>query len=170
MKHPPAGGQDGLVSSAAVPRPAPPRRAPPLPAAPPEGPLTVAEALAAVACLVPPGRAVSYGALARILGRGGARLAGRAMAEADPGTPWWRVVRADGSLPEDLAARAAPERDREGTPLRPAAGGLPRVDLARAAWDPHDDGDGPVLAAIADLAARVDHGRGSIRPASGRTP
>lgn len=117
------------------------------PLLPAHGPITLAEALAAVAQRIPPGCAVSYGALAGILGRGGPRQAGRAMAEGGSGTPWWRVVRADGSLPAELAARAALEHAREGTPRR--AGG--RVDLARAGWH-LDDAD---RAAVAALASRV---------------
>ena len=141
--------------------PAPPAR--PFPGLPDDGPLTVLEALAAAACLVPPGRAVSYGALAGLLGRGGARQAGRAMAQSPHGTPWWRVVRADGSLPAPLAGRAAREHAREGTPLTAVAGGSTRVDLPRAAWDPRgDDGTGEAdpgaVAALAGLAARVDAG------------
>lgn len=116
---------------------------------PPAGPITLAEALAALAGRIPAGRAVSYGGLAAVLGAGGPRQAGRAMAEADPGTPWWRVVRADGSLPADLVGRAAPRWADEGTPLR--AGGVPRVDLSRARWEP-DDAD---LAVAEHLAARV---------------
>lgn len=132
--------------------------APPFPA-PPDGPLTLGEALAAVARLVPPGRAVPYGALAGLLGHGGPRQAGRAMAEADPGTPWWRVVRADGSLPAELAGRAAPEYGREGTPLRAGGGEHRRVDLGRAAWEPVPGTDDALLAAVADLAERVVAGR-----------
>lgn len=146
-----------------------PPPAPAFPGLPDAGPLTVLEALAAAACLVPPGRAVSYGALAGLLGRGGPRQAGRAMAESPEGTPWWRVVRADGCLPAALAARAAVEHVREGTPLRDARGGPARVDLARAAWDPRgtdatgaggtdDDGDPAAVAILAALAARVDAG------------
>ena len=99
-----------------------------------DGPLTLGEGLEALARLVPPGRAVSYGGLAGLLGVGGPRQAGRAMAESSPGTPWWRVVRADGSLPLELAARAAVEHEREATPRTPAG----RVDLRRARWEPDD--------------------------------
>ena len=116
---------------------------------PPVGPITLGEALAALARRIPAGRAVSYGGLAAVLGAGGPRQAGRAMAEADPGTPWWRVVRADGSLPAHLAHRAARRWADEGTPVR--AGAVPRVDLSRARWEP-DDAD---RAAAEDLAARV---------------
>jgi alkylated DNA nucleotide flippase Atl1 len=54
------------------------------------------------------------------------RLAGRVLASVDaPDIPWWRVVRADGSL-----AAGEQQRDRleaEGVPFRPGA--TPRVDL-----------------------------------------
>jgi methylated-DNA-protein-cysteine methyltransferase related protein len=54
------------------------------------------------------------------------RLAGRLLASFNaPDIPWWRVVRADGSL-----AAGEQQRDRleaEGVPFRPGA--TPRVDL-----------------------------------------
>jgi len=122
-----------------------------------DGPLTLGEGLEALARLVPPGRAVSYGGLAGLLGVGGPRQAGRAMAESSPGTPWWRVVRADGSLPPELAARAAVEHEREATPRTPAG----RVDLPRARWEP-DDGAARAIRAIAD---RIVSGPGArMRP------
>lgn len=117
----------------------------PLPA---DGPITLAEALAAVARLVPAGRAVSYGGLAAVLGRGGPRQAGRAMAECEPGTPWWRVVRADGSLPGELAERARSRWAAEGTPLRVSG---TSVDLSAARWEPDD----AARRAAARLAERV---------------
>jgi alkylated DNA nucleotide flippase Atl1 len=53
--------------------------------------------------------------------------------------PWWRVVRADGTLPQ-CHQRSALEHYRvEGTPLRGVAAGLTgqsRVDMRRAAWEP----------------------------------
>jgi alkylated DNA nucleotide flippase Atl1 len=106
----------------------------------PEGPYELSEALVLAAGLVPPGRAISYGGLAGVLGAGGPRQAGRAMSGAPEGTPWWRIVRADGTLPASLSARAAPHYRAEGTPLKAAAGtdaGAPvRVDLALARWAP----------------------------------
>jgi alkylated DNA nucleotide flippase Atl1 len=54
------------------------------------------------------------------------RLAGRVLSSVHtPDIPWWRVVRADGSL-----AAGEQQRDRlqaEGVPFRPGA--APRVDL-----------------------------------------
>ena len=97
-----------------------------------DGPLTLGEGIESLARLVPPGRAVSYGGLAGLLGVGGPRQAGRAMAESSPGTPWWRVVRADGSLPPSHDDEARQAYLEEGTPLRPGG----RVDLGRAFWQP----------------------------------
>jgi methylated-DNA-protein-cysteine methyltransferase related protein len=56
------------------------------------------------------------------------RLAGSVLRDCDEAIPWWRVVRADGSLPvgEDQRARL----DAEGVPL--LATDPPRVDMRRA--------------------------------------
>ena len=103
-------------------------------------------AVHALAALVPPGRVLSYGDVAELLGAGGPRQAGAAMAAAPADLPWWRILRADGTLPEGLAARAAPHWDAEGTPRRGA-----RIDMAAARWQPDDAG----FAAIDRLAERL---------------
>ena len=60
---------------------------------------------------------------------GAPRLAGRLLAtEHAPDVPWWRVVRADGSLAAGERQRARLEA--EGVPFRPAASA--RVDLEHA--------------------------------------
>jgi methylated-DNA-protein-cysteine methyltransferase related protein len=60
---------------------------------------------------------------------GAPRLAGRLLAaEHAPEVPWWRVVRADGSLAAGEAQRARLEG--EGVSFRPAA--TARVDLKHA--------------------------------------
>lgn len=125
---------------------------PPVPGLPDDGPLTVLEALAAAAWLVPAGHAVAYGGLAARLGAGGARQAGRAMAESPEGTPWWRVVRADGSLPAELAVVAKGHWEAEDMPLR--GGEEPRIDLAAACWQP----DAEAERALARLAERTREG------------
>lgn len=49
---------------------------------------------------LPEGTCASYGEIAAEAGRpGAARAVGNALARAD-GLPWWRVIRADGSLPK----------------------------------------------------------------------
>ena len=86
---------------------------------------------------IPPGRVMSYGAVARAVGSGGPRQVGQVMAYDGGGVPWWRVVRADGTLPAHLAARAHDNYRRERTPLRPHRDGM-RVDMAVGQWSPID--------------------------------
>jgi methylated-DNA-protein-cysteine methyltransferase-like protein len=77
---------------------------------------------------VPPGWVTTYGDVSP----GAPRLAGRALAGAGAdGVPWWRVVRADGSLAVGARQRALLED--EGVPFR-ASGD--RVDLAQARIPP----------------------------------
>ncbi|MFY0408120.1 MGMT family protein [Solicola sp. PLA-1-18] len=85
---------------------------------------------------VPPGHVVTYGGIAAILGRGGARHVGRVMALEGAAVCWWRVVRADGTLPPHLASRAREHYLAEGTPLRGRLDGPLRVDVAAARWAP----------------------------------
>ena len=85
---------------------------------------------------VPRGRVTTYGAIADVvgqrLGRGGPRLVGNVMARQGGAVPWWRVVRADGSLPPSHDDEARQAYLEEGTPLRPSGA----VDLGRAFWQP----------------------------------
>ena len=46
---------------------------------------------------IPRGRVMAYSDVAEVLGRGGARQVGQALARFGGGVPWWRVLRADGS-------------------------------------------------------------------------
>ncbi|MFC7401997.1 MGMT family protein [Citricoccus sp. GCM10030269] len=122
----------------------------------PPGPYELSEALVLTAQFVPRGRAISYGGLAELLGVGGPRQAGRAMSAAPEGTPWWRIVRADGSLPTSLSRRAATHYRDEGTPVKtspsgPDGGDGLRVDLVRARWEPDED----TLAVVHRLRAEV---------------
>ena len=80
---------------------------------------------------VPRGRVTSYGAIAAAVG-GGPRQVGAVMSRHGGPVPWWRVVRADGSLPPSHEDGARPHYLEEGTPLR-ASGA---VDMVRAYWDP----------------------------------
>jgi alkylated DNA nucleotide flippase Atl1 len=85
---------------------------------------------------VPRGRVTTYGAIADVvgarLGRGGPRLVGNVMAQHGGAVAWWRVVRADGSLPPSHDDEARQAYLEEGTPLRPSGA----VDLGRAFWQP----------------------------------
>ncbi len=82
---------------------------------------------------VPRGRVTTYGAVAEVvgalLGGGGPRQVGAVMARHGGGVTWWRVVRADGSLPPSHQGEARQCYLEEGTPLRPSG----NVDL-RAAY------------------------------------
>jgi len=65
------------------------------------------------------------------------RLAARIMAMGLAGTdiPWWRVVRADGTLPDHLQITAREHYEREGTPLRETDAHWVRVDMRTGRWD-----------------------------------
>jgi alkylated DNA nucleotide flippase Atl1 len=90
------------------------------------------EAVLSLVETVPPGRVTTYGALADAVGSRGPRSVGRVMSTYGGSVPWWRVVRADGSLPPSHGEEARAHYLEEGTPFR-ASG---RVDLAAAAWWP----------------------------------
>ncbi|MFF8374568.1 MGMT family protein [Streptomyces sp. NPDC015661] len=98
-----------------------------------------AERVLDVADAIPPGRVMTYGDVAEWLGEGGPRQVGRVMALYGGSAPWWRVVRADGTLLPGHELRALGHYREEGTPLRaagPAAEGhVPRIDMRRARWD-----------------------------------
>jgi len=83
---------------------------------------------------VPPGRATTYGDLARMSSDLAhrpvtARMVGQVMARSARDVPWWRVVGHDGRLPPGLADEAARRLSIEGCPMRSG-----RVDLRRARW------------------------------------
>ncbi|NYG60492.1 alkylated DNA nucleotide flippase Atl1 [Nocardioides daedukensis] len=95
-----------------------------------------AEAVLRVAESVPRGRVTTYGAIAEAvgaaLGRGGPRVVGNVMAREGAAVPWWRVVRADGSLGCSRGSDAHQNWLAEGTPLRRSGA----VDVAAAFWRP----------------------------------
>ena len=95
------------------------------------------EAVLALVEAVPSGRVTTYGAIADAVGSRGPRSVGRVMSTYGGGVPWWRVVRADGSLPPSHDEEARLHYLAEGTPFRPSG----RVDLARAGWWPPAGGD-----------------------------
>lgn len=88
------------------------------------------EAVLAVVERVPPGRVVTYGDIAAFVGRGGPRGVGGVMALDGHGVPWWRVVRATGTLPSHLMIDAQEHWHVEGTPVH---GGV--VNLKEARWE-----------------------------------
>ena len=94
-----------------------------------------AEAVLSLVERVPRGRVTTYRALADALHDdlgGGPRTVARVMAAGGAPVPWWRVVRADGTVPGHLLDEARQAWREEGTPLR----GNGRVDVAAAYWGP----------------------------------
>jgi alkylated DNA nucleotide flippase Atl1 len=93
------------------------------------------EAVLAFVERIPPGRVVTYGLIADHLASGGhgggARHVGKVMALEGAAVPWWRVVRANGSLPPHLMLDAQREWAREKTPVKRG-----RVDVEAAVWHP----------------------------------
>lgn len=96
------------------------------------------ERVLTVAERVPAGRVTTYGAIARAVGVGGPRQVGRVMSLYGGSVPWWRVVRADGTLPLCHDGESRARHLDEGTPLR-ASG---QVDMRHAMWEPPDVGEG----------------------------
>jgi len=90
------------------------------------------EAVLVVVEQIPRGRVTSYGAIAEHVGFGGPRRVGRVMSQFGGPVPWWRVVRADGSLPPSHGDEARAHYLEEGTPLRPSG----RVETRLAFWQP----------------------------------
>lgn len=83
---------------------------------------------------VPPGRVTTYGLVAEAIGRGGPRQVGAVMAAYGGPVPWWRVVRADGSLPSSHGPEARQAYLAEGTPLRSSGA----VHIRAAVWWPDE--------------------------------
>ncbi|MGY2875919.1 alkylated DNA nucleotide flippase Atl1 [Marmoricola sp. URHA0025 HA25] len=87
---------------------------------------------------VPPGRVTTYGLIAEAVGHGGPRQVGAVMAAYGGPVPWWRVVRADGTLPDSHGPEARQAYLAEGTPLRTSGA----VDIRAAVWLPEDGAEG----------------------------
>lgn len=92
-----------------------------------------AEAVLQVVERIPSGRVMTYGAIAELLGRGGPRGVGGVMARDGSAVPWWRVVRANGTLPGHLVIDAQEHWALERTPLRRGV-----VDVKQALWFPDE--------------------------------
>lgn len=81
---------------------------------------------------IPRGQVLSYGRIAEHLAAGyGPRYVGRIMSLEGSALPWWRVVRADGSMAAPLMGEAQVHWLEEGTPVRHG-----RVHIAEALWEP----------------------------------
>lgn len=93
----------------------------------------VVEAVLRVVERIPPGRVMSYGAIADYLGDVGPRQVGSVMSHYGGLVPWHRVVNAAGRLPPGSEQEALGRLRAEGTALRGD-----RVDMRAAAWYPPD--------------------------------
>lgn len=86
---------------------------------------------------IPPGRVMTYGDVAWVFGRPGARAVGMVLRYHGSSVAWWRVIRSGGHPPTGLESESRAYYESEGTPLLPAAtpAGY-RIDLPRASWTP----------------------------------
>ena len=91
-------------------------------------PADVDEAVFDVVEQIPPGRVTSYGAIGRLIGVGPRRVA-RALSTGGGAVPWWRVLRADGTVAEPVRVEQLQRLAAEGVPVRNG-----RVDLASVGW------------------------------------
>lgn len=95
------------------------------------------EAVLGVVESIPPGRVMSYGAIAEYLydssGRGSPRLVGTIMARHGGGVPWHRVVNSQGRLPPGHEGRAKRLLKAEGVRFK-----ADRVLMAEASWWPEE--------------------------------
>ncbi len=87
---------------------------------------------------IPPGRVMTYGGVAAVLGSRAARAVGQVMARYGSDVAWWRVVRAGGHPPRCHDAEALAHYRAESTPLIGAgtADAAYRIDYAAARWSP----------------------------------
>ena len=92
--------------------------------------LDVDEAVFDVVERIPPGRVSTYGAIGRLVGIGPRRVA-RALSSGGGAVPWFRVVRADGSVAEPVRVRQLELLAAEGVPMRERPGGPGRRRVAR---------------------------------------
>lgn len=96
-----------------------------------------ARAVRSVVLSVPPGAVLSYGDVAELAELSSPRFAARIMSRGLAGddVAWWRIVRADGSLPDHLQIAAREHYLAEGTPLKDTDAHLVQVAMRAARWD-----------------------------------
>jgi alkylated DNA nucleotide flippase Atl1 len=96
-------------------------------------PTPFAERVLDLVATIPPGRVLTYGAVAQRLGSRAPRAVGTALARFGGGVPWWRVVRAGGGLPPGHEVAATALLLAEGVTVLEGPDG-PRVDLDAHLW------------------------------------
>jgi alkylated DNA nucleotide flippase Atl1 len=103
-------------------------------------PTPFAEAVLDLVGSIPAGSVMAYSDVAAVLGRGGARQVGQALARFGGGVPWWRVVRVDGSCAAGLAAEQLRKLHAEKVPMVGAdsTSRSRHIDMDHARWTPPD--------------------------------
>jgi methylated-DNA-protein-cysteine methyltransferase related protein len=100
-------------------------------------PAEYVEAVLATVESIPPGRVMSYGAIAEYLfprfQRGSARRVGTIMAQYGGAVAWYRVVNGSGRFPPGHELKARRRLEAEGMVILG-----PRVSMARYAWWPDE--------------------------------
>jgi alkylated DNA nucleotide flippase Atl1 len=81
---------------------------------------------------IPPGKVMTYGDVAEMMGEGGPRAVGAVMRKHGNEVHWERVVMADGRPSPSCTELACELLVDVDTPMTPNGA---RVDLARARWD-----------------------------------
>ena len=99
-------------------------------------PESFVERVLAVVDSIPPGRVMTYGEVAAVLGSRAARMVGQIMAHYGSDVPWWRVVRASGQPPANHEQIALPHYRAEATPLVDGDATAYRIDLSTARFSP----------------------------------
>lgn len=137
-----ASGFEDAAADAARParasaRPAPSPDSGPSEEPQPDDPEDFAGRVHGLVAEIPPGRTMTYGEVAAVLGSRASRMVGQVMAHSGGTLPWWRVVRSGGHPPLGHEEAALPHYEAEGTPLARAGtvAGY-RVDVERARWSP----------------------------------
>ena len=95
------------------------------------GPGAVSEAVLDLVERIPPGRVMSYGAIAEYLGLASPRIPGAVLARDGGAVPWHRVVNSVGRLPPHKEQEARALLEAEGVPFRGA-----HVAMRTASWWP----------------------------------
>jgi alkylated DNA nucleotide flippase Atl1 len=98
-------------------------------------PTPYARAVLDVVDRIPPGRVMTYGDVAEMMGRGSPRTVGTVLSDHGREVPWQRVVQASGRPAEPYLQEALALLAAEGCPVTGE-----RVDLAAARWDGRDAG------------------------------
>lgn len=102
---------------------------------PSNDPAAYVEAVLRLVERIPPGRVISYGAIAEYLsedfGRGSPRRVGTIMAGYGGSVPWYRVVASNGRLPPGHEEKARRLLESEGVTFR-----TDNVPMAAYAWYP----------------------------------